>query len=101
MENNSTVVTHQELGELKELLTQVRICLAKMEAQQNTFKNSLDVFREERLKTYDIMTEKIKEIEKDVQKLDKKLTYASGFVTAAATFLSFIISAVTKKLGIA
>lgn len=91
----------KEVGELKELMTQIRICIAKFESNQAGFKDSLSVFREERLKTYDIMTKKIEEVETDVHKLDKKLTYASGIVTAAATFLSFVAATISKKLGLA
>jgi chromosome segregation ATPase len=89
-----------QLNDIKELITQLRICIAKMDANQQSFKDSLNVFREERLKTYDIMTKKIEEVEADVHKLDKKITYAAGIGTAAATFLSYAMSTVTKKMGL-
>lgn len=91
----------KELAEVKDVLTQIRICMAKLEASQNSFKEALALFREERLKTYDIMTHKIEEVEKEVQRLDKKMTYASGIVAAVATFLSVTIGTITKKLGLA
>ena len=97
----------KETGEIKELLTQLRICVARLEAgqsslkeSQSSFRDALNIFREERLKTYDIMTRKIEEVEQEVHKVDKKMTYATGIVTAAATFISVIISAVSKKLGL-
>lgn len=90
-----------ELKEIKDILTDLRICVAKMEANQSSFKGTLDVFREERLKTYDIMTKKIDDIEKDVISLDKKINYAAGAVTALTAFISFIVSTVSKKLGLA
>lgn len=91
----------KEIAELKELMTQIRICIAKLDANQSSFKDSLNTFRDERLKTYDLMTTKIEEVEKDVHSLDKKITYAAGIVTAAATFFSFVISSLSKKLGLA
>jgi predicted nucleic acid-binding Zn-ribbon protein len=87
------------LKELKDLVTDIRICMAKLEAQQSAFANSLQSFQSERLKTYDAMTDKIITLEKEVKALDKKISYAAGAITAASAFFSLLSSAFLKKIG--
>lgn len=87
-------------AELRELLTQIRISVARLEATQESFKKSIEDFREERKKTYDKMTNKIEDMDGEIKKLDKKITYASGVVGAIAAFFSAISSTILNKLGV-
>ena len=90
----------KELNELKNLITEMRICMAKMEANQKSFAESLTVFREERLKTYDIMTKKIDDLNEEIDNLDKKITYAAGGVMALSAMLSMLGSSILRKVGL-
>ncbi len=89
-----------DLKKLEELVTEIRICMAKMETNQKSFGDALSDFREERLKTYDIMTKKIETLEEDVKGLDKKITYAAGVIAAVSAGLSLLAVNILKKLGL-
>ena len=89
-----------ELKKLEDLVTEIRICMAKMEANQKSFADALSVFREERLKTYELMSKKIDQLESDVQSLDRKITYAAGIVAAVSAGLSLIASSLLRKIGL-
>ncbi len=89
-----------DIKELKDLVTEVRICMAKIETNQHTYQELLNSFKQERTKTYDIMTQKIDAIEDEVSNLDRKLNYAVGIVTGCSVVFSFFMTFLQKKLGV-
>lgn len=90
----------QDMRELKELMTQLRIEVAKIQTNQNAVTTTLADFRTERLHTYDKLTKKVTDIEEDVTKLDRKINWATGAVAVITGFVSLATNAAMKKVGL-
>lgn len=83
-----------------ELLTQVRICIAKLDERQRETTNALNNSREERLRTFQDLGDKVKNVETQLNLLDRKMNYAYAFVAGVASIISFTASTIFKKLGV-
>lgn len=78
-----------DIRQIKELLTDIRISLAKMETLQT-----------ERTRAYEQLDQKFLSLETEVSQLDKKVTYAAGAVAVVVSFATYIVNFILKKTGI-
>lgn len=89
-----------DVKELKDTIRQLEKTLIEVTANQNFFREKITEHYEQQSRLYEKMINKFNAVDKEVQRMDKKISYAAGIIITVTTVMGMISSKVLAKIGL-